>query len=515
MKEVKFAGWAGIALQGLLFAGAYFSTFKWLIAHDWSRDDYTYCYLVPVIVIYLIWEKRRELNELPSMPSWQGMLVFLPGIALFWLGELAGEYFTLYVSFWLVLLGLVWIYLGRHKLKVILFPLVFILTMFPLPNFLYNKVSVSLKLFSSQLGVAVMKFCGMSVYREGNVIDLGFTQLQVVDACSGLRYLIPLIVLGILLAYFFQAAFWKKIILVVSTVPVSIMVNGLRIASVGILYQFWGPMVAEGFFHDFSGWFIFMCSLGILVFEMWLLQKIPGKGRGQKGEVKGEDAVISRPPSAARPVSFSLFIVPSVLLCITLVLSQGIEFREKIPIKRSFDQFPLKVGDWTGTRRQMEQKYIDTLDLSDYLIIDYRNSKGRVINFYVAYYESQRKGESIHSPATCLSGGGWLFRQAGAVIVPGLGPAGGSMLVNRAFMQKMDYKQLSYYWFLQRGRVLTNAYQMKFFTFWDALTRQRTDGALVRVITPVHEAEGPKAAEARIQDFIRQIVPILAQFIPE
>lgn len=121
------------------------------------------------------------------------------GIAFFWLGELGGEYLTLYLSVWLVLVGLCWFHLGWQKLKIIAFPLVMALAMFPLPGFLYGKISVQLKLISSHLGVAMMQLSGMSAYREGNVIDLGFTQLQVVDACSGLRYLIPLIVLGVLL----------------------------------------------------------------------------------------------------------------------------------------------------------------------------------------------------------------------------------------------------------------------------------------------------------------------------
>jgi EpsI family protein len=116
------------------------------------------------------------------------------------------------------------------------------------------------------------------------------------------------------------------------------------------------------------------------------------------------------------------------------------------------------------------------------MTIDYKDSLGGSINFYVVYNESQRKGESIHSPATCLPGTGWIFNQDGAVTIPLSTNDGGLMKVNRAFMQKGAYKQLSYYWFPQRGRILTNAYQLKLYAFWDALTRQRTDGALVRVM---------------------------------
>jgi EpsI family protein len=162
----------------------------------------------------------------------------------------------------------------------------------------------------------------------------------------------------------------------------------------------------------------------------------------------------------------------------------------------------------------MEQRIIDELDLSDYMVVDYLNSQNKHVNLYVAYYESQRKGESIHSPATCLPGSGWNFKEAGEATISVPGHDGGFMPVNRAVMQKVDQRQLAYYWFPQRGRVLTNAYQLKIFAFWDALTRQRTDGALVRLITPVYESEKLKDAEARLQAFTREIVPVLAEYIP-
>jgi len=260
----------------VLFAGIFFNTFANL-ASQWRKDDFSYCYIIPFIIIYLVWEKKDQFFAVVSRPSWKGLPVLCLGIIFFWIGELGGEYFTLYLSFWLVFVGLCWLHLGWKKLKIVSFPLVFMLTMFPPPNFIYQKISVNLKLISSQLGVAIMQVFGMSAYREGNVIDLGFTQLQVVDACSGLRYLFPLVVIGILLAYFYKDVFWKKVVLVISTIPISIAVNGLRIASVGMLYPVFGQKVAEGFFHDFSGWFIFMVSSGILLVEIWILKRIGRK----------------------------------------------------------------------------------------------------------------------------------------------------------------------------------------------------------------------------------------------
>jgi EpsI family protein len=214
--------------------------------------------------------------------------------------------------------------------------------------------------------------------------------------------------------------------------------------------------------------------------------------------------------------------VAVVLLAGTLALSQGVEFREKIPPAKDFASFPLELEDWTGKREVMEKEFRDELTFSDYVIVDYVNgSKG--VNFYTAYYESQRKGESIHSPETCLPGGGWEFKNAGVVTVPLSAPAGSTgqrangptITVNRAFMEKGPHKQLSYFWFPSRDRVLTNAWEMKWFNFWDALTRQRTDGALVRLITPVYGGEDVGQAEQRLAEFTRTIVPVLNEFLPK
>jgi exosortase D (VPLPA-CTERM-specific) len=485
-----------------------------------------------------MWQKRDLFLNTITSPTWVGSLLFIPGVFLFWLGELAGEFFMSYFSFWLILVGLCWIHFGWEKLKIILFPLLMILAMFPPPHFIHNKLTVKLKLISSQIGVDLIQLYGLSAYREGNVIDLGFTKLQVVDACSGLRYLFPLLIMGILIAYFHKTAFWKKIILVISTVPLTIITNSLRIAFTGILYEIWGPKVAEGFFHGFSGWFIFMFGFSVLFIEAWILKKIlrekksfltdskkpkaefdrPVGANPEKMEAGGKDLVDPKPSlktglaSILRPPHF-LFSV--ILLGSTLVLFQGIDFREKIPPNKSLSQFPLQIGDWTGRRVSMEKRFIDILDLSDYVIINYKNEFGRQINFYTAYYESQRKGESIHSPASCLPGSGWIFKEAGISEIPVIYKGNETMQVKRAYMLKNDFRELSYYWFPQRGRILTNAYQLKMYAFWDALTRQRTDGALVRLITPVYKDENLENAESRLMSFTKELVPVLDDFLPD
>jgi exosortase D (VPLPA-CTERM-specific) len=515
-------------LYVILISLLYFNVIKHMIS-GWNKEDYSYCYLIPFVVIYLIWVKRKVLTELASKPSWMGIIPFGLGIAFFWLGELGGEFFTLYISLWLIIVGIIWLHLGWEKTKVLAFSLFMILTMFPLPNFLYNKISVKLQLISSKLGVGLLHLYGMTAYREGNVIDLGFTQLQVVEACSGLRYLISLVILSILLAYFFKDRFWKRAILIISSIPISIIMNSLRIAVTGVLYEVWGAKVAEGFFHGFSGWLIFLGAFAIMLSELWILRRmlpilklredkreemITGERGEERIKVKNNDS--KSIPSKVSPLTIfrnQHFIVAIIIIGVTFVLSNGVEFREKVPIRKPLEKFPLEINEWNGKRDTMEQRFIVELDLSDYMIANYQDKMGKEVNFYIAYYESQRKGESIHSPETCLPGSGWEFHEAGTTIIQ-VGPDKG-IKVNRAFMAKPGIKQLVYFWFPQRGRILTNAYQLKIYNFWDALTRHRTDGSLVRLITPVYPDEDLVDAEKRLQQFTRQIVPLLSEFLPE
>jgi EpsI family protein len=163
----------------------------------------------------------------------------------------------------------------------------------------------------------------------------------------------------------------------------------------------------------------------------------------------------------------------------------------------------------------LEPVYIQALKMNDYFLADYVRTGAPPVNFYVAWYDSQRAGQSAHSPRSCIPGGGWRIdslTQAELVDVPG---PDGLLRVNRALVTFGGQQQIVYYWFQQRGRVITNEYLVKWYLFRDALTRNRTDGALVRLTTPVTDDEGISAADARLSAFAAAAVPRLHTYIPE
>jgi exosortase D (VPLPA-CTERM-specific) len=493
------------------------------MVQKWAADQYNYCYLLPFVVLYLIWDKRGDLASIPSKQSAIGLAPFTFGIILFWIGELGGEHLTLLISFWFILMGLCWMYLGWEKLKTLIFPFIFILTMFPLPLFFINRLMVQLRLISSNLGTTMIQLFGLPVTRNGNIIDLGFVKLQVVEACSGLNSLISLFVLSLLMAYFFKAPFWKRGVVVLSSVPLAIFTNSLRIAVTAVLHKYFGPEVAQGFFHGFSGLVIFLVCLPLLLIEIRILKKIVPDSKNNSlnssmiKEKFSSSNALRKIKNISNHVAYRklIYVVAAMLLVSTLILSQSVEFREKIPSKKPLDQFPLELANWSAEGRQfLENKFLKKLDLSEYIIANYKNNGGKEVNFYIAYYESQSRGKSIHSPETCLPGSGWHFDKTGTVSITTKAGNSDKIKVSRAVIRYGSSKQIVYFWFSLRGRILNNFYQLKLYNFWDALILQRTDGALIRLITPVYKNDTLTDADARLQNFVRDIMPTLNEYIP-
>jgi exosortase D (VPLPA-CTERM-specific) len=323
--------------------------------------------------------------------------------------------------------------------------------------------------------------------------------------------------LSFMVAYIYRAVFWKKAVIFLSAIPITVLMNSFRIGVIGVLVEYWGQSMAEGFLHDFEGWFVFMACLGVLLIEMLLLSKI---GRDRKSlqdtfaidfpEPTPKDAVVSA-RTTPRTLVASVLLLVGVVLLIPLMDQR----EEIVPPRADFSEFPTVVGDWSGRKGRLENIYLDALKLDDYILADYTNPNGRSVSFYVAYYGSQSKGESAHSPRSCLPGGGWRITSLTQKVLDEEWRGGSRLKVNRAVIKKGDYTQLVYYWFQGRGRVITNEYLVKWYLFWDALTQKRTDGALVRLTTLVGPDEDIVDAERRHVDFTRQINGVLGRFVPD
>lgn len=499
-----------------LIAVIFFDGLAYMVA-SWSSEEYSHGYLLPFIAVYFIWQKRNELARIQFNASWLGMLLFCLGLFGFVIGELGTLFTVIQYSFLLTLCGLLLAVMGWSAFRLILAPLFILFFTVPLPNFLYNNLSAFLQLVSSKIGVDIIRLFGISVYLEGNVIDLGQFKLQVVEACSGLRYLFPLMSLGYIAAYLYKGSLWKKAVIFLSTIPITVLMNSFRIGVIGVMVEYWGQDMAEGFLHDFEGWFVFMACTAVLLVEMWLLSKI-GRNRLPFSQAFALDPPTPVPQDALvmmRTIPRALYLTFALLVGMVVVAQVLPERSEIIPERQSFNRFPLEINGWSGYRGQLENIYLDALKLSDYIVVNYTDKDNSSVNFYVAYYDSQRKGVSAHSPKSCLPGGGWQIKEFEQIAVNGVAVAGKPLWVNRTVIQLGEVKQLVYYWFQQRGRVITNEYMVKWYLFWDALTRQRTDGALVRLTALVPPGQDVAETDRLLQRFTKDVSADLERFVPE
>ena len=229
-----------------------------------SHSDNSHAVLVPFISLYFTWSKRAELAETAKKGSFLGGLFLTLCLALFLISYIGGIAFGVRLMIVTSLIGLVWNCWGWSSLRVLAFPLGFLFFMVPIPDTLLNVVSFPLQLQATKISTWVISLFSIPVYREGNMLYFVQTQLEVAEACSGIRSIVALTMLSVLLAYMSDAGWPKKAFLVVCAIPVALLANVLRVSGTGILAHFYGDKVARGFLHDFSGLVVFLFGLAVM-----------------------------------------------------------------------------------------------------------------------------------------------------------------------------------------------------------------------------------------------------------
>jgi exosortase A len=252
----------------------YFRVLQGLVS-DWIHmPDFSHGFLIPIVSFYFVYERRKELSALSPSTAWGGFGLIVLGILFFLLGNLATEFFTMRFSMLVVLGGIVLFLLGKEFFKTLLFPIVFLIFMIPIPSVLMDRITFPMQLFASKVAAKSLYLIGIPALREGNIILLANTSLEVAEACSGIRSLISLLALSVVFAYFSQKTTLKRVLLVLSTFPIAIIANAARVTGTGILAHHYGDKVAQGFFHGFSGWILFVVAFICLFIVGSLLSRV-------------------------------------------------------------------------------------------------------------------------------------------------------------------------------------------------------------------------------------------------
>lgn len=254
-----------IVLLTFVFVWFFQDTLSELVA-DWSsNDNYSHGFLIPFISAYMVWQKREALAEISQKTNFWGLGIVAFGVFLHLVGNVGAELFTMRFSLVVMVAGLVAYLFGFRVLREVAVPVAYLIFMIPLPAIIWNKIAFPLQLFAAKLTAEVVRLFGVSILREGNILHLANTSLEVVDACSGLRSLTSLLALSAAFAYISPLRNWSKWVLFSSAIPIAVFVNIVRLSATAIMAHYIGEEAAQGFLHDMSGMLVFGLAF-ILVF---------------------------------------------------------------------------------------------------------------------------------------------------------------------------------------------------------------------------------------------------------
>lgn len=475
----------------------------------WGEERYSHAPFILGLATYLIWIKRHELID-TNHHAWIGpVIVFFASLILI-TGELSAIWTLVQYGMFFLLFGLMWSMLGVQT-KRILVPFIHVFLVIPLPYMLDVMLTGKFQLMSSVLGVEMVRLLDIPVFRDGNIIDLGIYKLQVVEACSGLNYTYPLMTIGLMMAYMYKAPFPARVLLFFTTIPISIVMNSFRIAIVAVLVNRNGIAAAEGFMHYFEGWVIFLLCIGLLIVEVIVMNKLMKRNISLADSFDYLETHFSKEQVVENKyINKTPIIVSSIIILLATASTISIHDRnEVIPERVPFIHYPLHIEDWKAKPRNFENGENDILKLKDYFLADYNNGIDN-IDVYYGYTDSQRNNFVPHSPRSCIPGGGWEITDA-QIHTINLSPEK-SIDLTRLVISKGEFKMLIYYWFRQRGRDLEGEFPMKFALLYDSITKNRTDGAIVRYGIRVDKSES--LADQKLTDFIKLNYPLLPKYIP-
>ena len=491
----------------------------------WQLPEYSHGPLIPVLSGLLF---LRQLKEFPVEPGakrdrWVGVVVILFALTLGGLGKLANisdivAYATIIWVGGLLLISFGW-KTGKHFWP----PVLHLVYMLPLPGVLYYKMTTGLQFVSSELGVWFLQLLNVPVYLEGNIIDLGVLKLHVAEACSGLRYLFPILSFSYIFAVLYKGPMWHKAVLLLAAVPITILMNSVRIAVAGVLAQRYGIDWLEGFTHFFEGWVIFISCILLLFMLAWIMLRL--QPRQADGTRMGLVDALDLDTDGLVPQAMRVrFVQPSVALisaATAMVLAIGawqfVPDRGAGEIGRdSYALFPRELGEWrqSGVPQTLESSVARVLGADDYHSITLkRDDATPTVGLFTAWYHDQSKG-GVHSPEICLPSAGWEIAWLERTDITAAMDSPMQFNINRALIQRGETKMMVYYWFEQKGRKVAWDFAAKFYLLMDGIKTGRTDGGIVRLTTLVSRDETEADAEARLQDVLRETMPHLPRFIP-
>jgi len=477
----------------------------------WTDPDFSHGFFVPAFALFVLWQDRHRLASIQPAPSWSGLPIVVFSLAMLVFGVLGVELFTSRSSLLALVAGLIILFRGWPLFRAVLFPWAFCFLMIPLPAIILQRITFPLQLFASSLATSCIQAVGIPAVRIGNLIKLPHITLEVGAACSGLRSLVSLITLAIIYGYLMENRNRVRVALAMAAVPIAIAANVFRIFVTGVLAERWDPDKAMGFFHEFQGWLVFVVSL-LLLFALHRLINRVWKPSPMAELPAARVANVPYAPAQAIPASPPRFAIVAILL---LAVAAGLyEWGDEAPLpaRQPLSSVPMQFDQWTGRDVPLDEEDLKVLGHGEFLSRDYTTENEQAdVDLFAAFYPTQKYGDSIHAPLHCIVGSGFIPVQREVVQLDG---PRGSFPVNRWVAVKGLERNLVLYWYQAHGRVVTSEYSEKYWLIRDSIHLHRSDGALIRLITPMYEGEPADAAQARLMKLGSQFLPYLDTSIP-
>ncbi|MEL7130975.1 MAG: VPLPA-CTERM-specific exosortase XrtD [Pseudomonadota bacterium] len=487
----------------------------------WALPEYSHGPLIPILsgLLFLRQLKEYPIDPGPKRNRWVGVTVIVAALMLATLGKLSNisdlvAYATILWVGGILLVSFGWA-TGKHFWP----PVLHLVYMLPLPGVIYFKMTTWLQFISSELGVYFLRLLSIPVFLDGNIIDLGVTKLHVAEACSGLRYLFPILSFSYIFAVLYKGPMWHKAVLLISAAPITVFMNSVRIAIAGIIVQYYGLDWLEGFTHFFEGWVIFVACILILFALARIMLFFNREKMGLAEALDLETDGLMTQAARIRFTRDSAAMITSAVLMLGAVTAwQFVPDRGTGVIERSsFSSFPRRLGDWkqAGPQQELGAATLVALGADDYISANFTSPNApAAVELFSAWYADQSR-DGVHSPEICLPGGGWEIAWLERTDLTETLNWDQPFKINRAIIQKGEARMMVFYWFDQKGQKIAWDMAAKYQLLVDGIRTGRTDGALVRLTTPILENESDAAAEARLMDMLREVQGPLSRFIPE
>jgi exosortase D (VPLPA-CTERM-specific) len=498
------------------FVFLYWSVLTKLGLDWWMDENYSHGLLVPFVIGFILWREWDDLKAgIEDGTVEFGLAICALALILLVAGMLGSELFTTRISMVLMLAGILVYLFGPRIVRVLAVPFALLLLAIPIPQIIFNKIAFPLQIWASKMAVWGIRLFEIPTVRSGNVIDIlpvGSTQtvsLEVVEACSGIRSLMTLVTLALVLAYFTRlkrgpADLLRAVLLMASAIPIAVMTNAARVTTSGVLTYYYGKPATEGTWHEVSGWLVYTVALVLLLAVNHGFVRMSGS---------------SNYAEAKRIPIWTRYAMPPVLPLIAMLVIGGlvihwVDNRGEAAVPHTpLNQLPSKLGDWqqVGGNILFDEQVTDILRATDYVMREYAGPDGRMANLYVGYYASQRTGASYHSPQNCLPGAGWVLKDPKRITLTTTD--GQSFEANQYVVENGMYSEVMIYWYQGRGHTEASEYRDKLNTVWDSITRSRSDGAMVRVMTNVGQDKA--AAEIAAADLAVRLSEALPAYVPD